>query len=778
MTLISRDELAQKAGFDPWKEQAQLAKGDPAQVEGLAAAFYKAGGDMTTSNSYQQKAQHYVGEGYQVNGASPVDFDAQAAGTKTSPEHLQQIGKTLDSVAGDLDGAISKATSEVNGLNGELASIEQQWASFMQQTGHHLPPEDREAARNDFINQAVAAVKAHGGTVRQVLTGYEETLFGAQRTMADLGYVPPSQLDDLGSDADAYVKNLQTLARKYADELKNNHSLDENWAKDAHKVAGEIAPYLDDPYFSSAFYGELGPQLTQILPNMLYASGSHTAGEDLKTFSHAFGAAVSNANDDPGMKAVADQFLVPPREAATSWSRAAMASNGHFPPDWLAQAARANALDEFAQHGADGFGGMGFRGGPAGSFPYDVGVPDDVVAAWTQDLGGNPVASREALATMGQPGADVHIHGDPTAAYQENIHKLVEYGKDDSTGSIAHGYGAAFEAAAGADNETDGSHSPEAVTFAKALFNDMAHDSKDVPPIAAQNFAKIGGSYVQEMAAGHNAEGDHVTDVGEHDRITGDNAAFDIPPEVAQSYMKTFAGNEEATKIFDSAAGQAAHHAMLAGAQSDVDLLKHGQSAYQFNHASEAYGSVAGAENSAAVAVVGKQVEDDEHAKEIMKGILSAGVDMIPAGKLAEAAGGAFLKVSDSVWDAMKHTTNMGLEHAYGAPSGSAEQLAQLKDQGHEVAMVSDYERTAVLHEAGYPGTDKIPPELTDGRGHMLNVAQVMSDDNLKKSYYDYMNGAAHRAEGTLGEGASVYDITRNAANSYIGGYQKADKPE
>jgi hypothetical protein len=151
---------------------------------------------------------------------------------------------------------------------------------------------------------------------------------------------------------------------------------------------------------------------------------------------------------------------------------------------------------------------------------------------------------------------------------------------------------------------------------------------------------------------------------------------------------------------------------------------------------------------------------------------------MIPAGKLAEAAGGAFLKVSDSVWDAMKHTTNMGLEHAYGAPSGSAEQLAQLKDQGHEVAMVSDYERTAVLHEAGYPGTDKIPPELTDGHGHMLNVAQVMSDDNLKKSYYDYMNGAAHRAEGTLGEGASVYDITRNAANSYIGGYQKADKPE
>lgn len=774
MDLISNDELAQKAGFDPWKEQGRLAKGDPAQVESLAAAFYKAGGDMTTSNSYQQKAQHYVGEGYQVNGASPVDFDAQAAGTKTSPEHLQQIGRTLDTVAGDLDGAISKATSEVNGLNGELAAIEQQWVAFMQQTGHHLPPDDRQAARDDFVNQAVAAVKAHGGAVHQLLTGYEETLFGAQRTMSDLGYVPPSQLEDLGADADAYVKNLQTLAKKYADDLKNNHSLDENWARNAHTVAGEIAPYMDDPYFSAAFYGELGPQLSQILPSMLQASGSHTAAEDLKTFSHAFGTAVSNANDDPGMKAVADQFVVPPREAATSWSRAAMASNGHFPPDWLAQAARANALDEFAQHGAEGFGGMGFRGGPASSFPYDVGVPDDVVAAWTQDLGGNPVAAREALATMGQPGTDVHIHGDPTAAYQDNIHKLVEYGKDDSTGSIAHGYGTAFEAAAGADNETDGSHSPEAATFAKALFNDMAHDSKDVPPIAAQNFAKIGGSYVQEMAAGYRTHGDEVLPVDANGKLLGDNAAFEVPPELAQEFAKTFAGNPEATKIFDSAAGQAAHNAMLAGARGDVDLLHHNQSAHYLDDVSQAYGSVAGSENSAAVEVVGEQVESEEHAKEIMKGILSAGVDMIPAGKLAEAAGGAFLKVSDSVWDAMKHTTNMGLESVYGAPAGSEQQLEALKDNGHEVAMVGDYERTAILQEAGYPGTDKIPPQLLDGHGHMLNVAQVMSDDTLKKAYYDYMSGVANESEGTLGQGASVYEQANNAAGRFDHGYNLA----
>lgn len=100
---FSQAELVAQAGVDPWALRDKLKAGDPAQIETLAAAFYGAGGDMAESNAAKRQAQVYVGEGYTVNGSSPVDFDAEARGTKQSPDHLNAIAKVLTGVAGDLD---------------------------------------------------------------------------------------------------------------------------------------------------------------------------------------------------------------------------------------------------------------------------------------------------------------------------------------------------------------------------------------------------------------------------------------------------------------------------------------------------------------------------------------------------------------------------------------------------------------------------------------------------------------------------------------------------
>jgi hypothetical protein len=761
---ITPDDLAAQAGVNPWSLNKQLAVGDPAQVETLAASFYKAGGDMATSNADTAKAKTYVSEGYTVNGTTPIKFDQEASGTGNSAENLVKIGKLLDTIAGDLDTAAKKSAGEITALNTTIDGINGEYTTFMQGIGHHLPPEDQQSTRDGYIRQAVEAVQARAKTINTLLTTYEESVYGATKSLSDLGYDAPDALDDLSGSADAYIAQLQKQAKQDADKIKNNHTLDGGWAKDVHSV--DKNPYLDDPYYASAFYGELGPQLTEMLPTMLQASGSSTASADLKALSHLFGTAVSNSDDDPGMDAVKQSFLSTPKVSPQSWDRAAMVSSGNFPPDWLAQAARANALDPFAKDGAEGFNGMGFDGGPSGSFPYDVGVPTNVVAAWTQALGHNPQASREALATMGSSSSDVTLPPDPSGAYQTNIHKLIEYGKQVGyPGDVDRAYGSAFEAASGADDETDGAHSAAASTFAKALFNDLGKDSGEVSPVTAENFAKIGGSYTQEMAAGAGSEGDSTLDqIPENSRFPGQHPSFAIPQELTEGYMKSFVGDEHATHTFDDLAGTQLHNAQLAAAQADKGLPA--ADADTLNHVSNAYGTVAGTENSVTREVVGERDESTEHDKELIRGILSAGVDLIPGEKVAE-------KIPGTVWDVAKHMTNMGLERVYGETADP--RFNALNDTSNTLAITGSYQQAAVLQEAGYPGTEHIPAELIDPKTHhMVSAGAMLNDPKLRAAFGDYME---HAGRDRNGDHTSVYDMTQNSAGNYQLGFDVANKP-
>ncbi|HZC69201.1 MAG TPA: hypothetical protein VE442_00765 [Jatrophihabitans sp.] len=759
MAILSREDLTNRAGIDPWALQAKIVVGDPAQVEGLAAAFYKAGGNMSQARADQQQSAKYREHGYTFAGTSPVDFDKEAASTVAPPENLQKIGKILDGVASDLSGAMKTANDEMATLGGELNKIEGRYSTFMQQIGHHLPPDDQEAEREALINEAVGKVKSHGSTIDSAIKKYEETIFGAQKSMSDLGYTPPPTLDDLYGDGAEYVHQLQQKARELADKLKNNHNIDGDWAKLAHQVAGDAAPFMNDPYFASAFYGDLGPQMTQMLPSLLYNSGSTTSAADLKTFSHMFGTAVSNQQDDPGMADVANSFLNTPKVSDVAWDRGAMVSNGNFPPDWLAKAARYNVLDDFAKNGEHGFDGMGYQGTPNGPYAADMGLSDNALALWTKDLGQNPTASREALATMGNGDPNnVTLPEDPSGAYQNNIHKLIEYGKSEP--DVADAYGSAFAAASGANDEHDGAHSPEAAEFAKTLFEDMHDDAGEVQPIASDDFAKIGGSYVQEMAAGA-AQGNDL-----HGSLPGQNPAFALSGEDTREFMKTFVGDAEATHTFDAAAGHEYHNAMLAAARADAGLPA--ADAHNLDHMARAYGTVAGAENSVTREVVGERDESAEHQNELIRNVLSAGVDLIPGEKVAEALA---IKVPATVWDIAKHSTNMVLEQAYGATGDP--RFDATTDASHAIAVTNAYEQLSVLHEAHYPGTDNIPANLIDPHtGQLLPAGKVLQDPNLRNSLHQYLGSVAQQHDPNHN---SVYDTVNDSAGNYQGGFDTAN---
>ena len=204
---FSQAELVAKAGIDPWGLRDKLAAGDPAQIETLAAAFYKAGGDMDQSNQAQHQAQTYVGEGYTVNGKSPLDFEAEARATKQTPAHLNQIGKILTTIASDLDNQTHRAKGEVTTLEGTIRTVEGKWTTFVQQTGHGLPPDDREAVRQSYLTEAVNAVKASGGRVDTIVVDYEVGLIDHLKSLSDLGYVLPDALDEGPNPIDLPLSN-------------------------------------------------------------------------------------------------------------------------------------------------------------------------------------------------------------------------------------------------------------------------------------------------------------------------------------------------------------------------------------------------------------------------------------------------------------------------------------------------------------------------------------------------------------------------------------------
>ena len=288
MTDFDRASLAQAAGVDPWALLKQLQSGDPAQIEALAAAFYKAGGQMADADAATQRSQGYVREGYTVQGAVPPDFDAEATQTKRSTaggaDRLPKIAKLLSTVAGDLDTATSRAAGEVSALNGTIQKYENEWTTFFQGTGHHLPEDDWAAVKQGYVNDAVAAVKSHGATVNGYVTGYETTLGNSLKSMADLGYIPPDAVDEGPGDVNLTSGKAQADARLLLDgessqppgqggiqkiqQAEETVALLNAKVKAGYQLTPEEQSYLD------TFYNKVGPDGLAKLPGYVNAAAS------------------------------------------------------------------------------------------------------------------------------------------------------------------------------------------------------------------------------------------------------------------------------------------------------------------------------------------------------------------------------------------------------------------------------------------------------------------------------------------------------------------------
>ena len=197
--MLSYPELARRAGVDPWRLRDDLAVGNPAEITGLAQRFAQAAGDAELATGLAAEASELTARGYTVDGSPVHDPAAHVSATRRllggGGDALRRIARILDSISDDLEVRIPAARSEVGALEGELRAIGGRWTSFLQSVGHHLPPDDQQAVRQELVDDAVDAVRRHGGTVQASVTAYEQALSGYLRTLADLGYVPPGELD-------------------------------------------------------------------------------------------------------------------------------------------------------------------------------------------------------------------------------------------------------------------------------------------------------------------------------------------------------------------------------------------------------------------------------------------------------------------------------------------------------------------------------------------------------------------------------------------------------
>src|SRR6266699_2733426 len=293
-------------------------------------------------------------------------------------------------------------------------------------------------------------------------------------------HLSPAQAAQQGSD----------LARQFM-ELD---STDEEGARRAHQIALELASHQDDPAFTSAFYGTLGPQRTKIIPIYMTQSGSRTAAGDLKIYSHALGTALSAPYPAPGMDKVSSDFERASSNRPDAWNKGAMLAYAKVPGNWLGKVAGNNALDDFAKDPDQDFRGGGLDAGR-------LGLPEDTAALFLEVVANSPESSRYALTTMGQPD---HGH-----SLDENIHRFMSYSKAVGTGDeIQESLGSALAAGSGVNDETMGHHSQAAADFAQKVIQSVGRYSGDVNPIMGHSMAEIAGSWAPEIVIGSDPDND------------------------------------------------------------------------------------------------------------------------------------------------------------------------------------------------------------------------------------------------------------------------------
>ena len=524
--------------------------------------------------------------------------------------------------------------------------------------------------------------------------------------------------DEIGSGMNLSPEEAARQGADLARQFQQLNSTDKEGAKRAHEIALELAKHKDDPAYTSAFYATLGTQRTKIIPVYMARSGSDTAAEDLKIYSHALGTALTAPYPAPGMDKVKSDFERPSTVRPDAWCKGAMLAYAKVPGNWLGVVARNNALDDFAKNP-----NQDFRGG--GLDAAALGLPNDTVALFLKVASNSSDASRYALTTMGQPD-----HG---RSLDESIKLFIGYSKSFGTGDeIQENLGYALASGSGVNDETMGHHSQAAADFAKQVIESVGKYSGDVIPLMGHSMAEIAGSWAPEIVAGSDPDND-LTEV-----VPGINPMFSLDTHNTFNFMKSFADSDWTGKPFDDAMGILAEQMIDAGVKADV--AAGGTDSPGTERVMAYLGAVGGLEYASRLDVRGNMDEQDKKVREFFGNLANIGMNAAPVNP-ATLAGNV-------LWQVIQFEGGNVIDDWV---EGGETRTDVLQDRRRQASLASNYLVADKLMQYGYPmavkpddsasqwaqanDVDPAKAKFTDDNGHLLPPNQIAGDKDKLAAY-------------------------------------------
>jgi hypothetical protein len=211
LRYMSKGLLVMFAGGDPWKINATLQSGRPADIAGLGQAFHNAGQSTQQADEAFAEARRRVEAWVRDNGQHPITDSAQVQRTATAlglqANQLPKIAVDLENVAGALAQAQGTANSDIAVLEARLQTLDDwigQADDLIKQDETLLSEADDEDDISDledeinrleqYINdcecEAVDDTKATLQQVEKVRNDYAAELNKAKASLRTDGYDP------------------------------------------------------------------------------------------------------------------------------------------------------------------------------------------------------------------------------------------------------------------------------------------------------------------------------------------------------------------------------------------------------------------------------------------------------------------------------------------------------------------------------------------------------------------------------------------------------------
>ena len=203
---IGIDSLCAHAGGDPWKVNATVQHGRPAQIDSLAQAYKNAGKSTAEADTafaqarrqFEQSWDRDDGE-HPINDAQQVQLATTSLGVQA--DQLPKIAVDLEGIAAALAEAQRSSRQVIADLDHKLQQIDKDLGDYLEMEKHPLTEQESSIITteiNELEQEAIADTKAALQQVTHIRDGYAGTLRDAEARLRGDGYnpAPVKAMDD------------------------------------------------------------------------------------------------------------------------------------------------------------------------------------------------------------------------------------------------------------------------------------------------------------------------------------------------------------------------------------------------------------------------------------------------------------------------------------------------------------------------------------------------------------------------------------------------------